>query len=333
VARGDDNVPADEGVRRSVARTVAGGLLWLLLLAVVAGWSYFGFYQLEPGQAAVILRLGRHVETVQREGLHWNLPPPFVTREVVPVSEVASEEFGVHGAEGESAEAQRVAEASMQTGDNNIVRVSFAVQYQIKDAHQWLYRVQEPREVLRDASQAAMREVVGRMTIDGVLSERRGEVKLEATETLQDILDAYDSGILVQDVQLQEVQPPPEVRDAFDDVIAAAQDASRAVNEAEGFRNEVIPNARGEAAELRAQAEGYREATIADATGAAARFGAVVEEYRKAPEVTEKRLYLETMEAILPEVQKVIIEPGTASVLPYLPLGRDGRVRPPEPSP
>jgi membrane protease subunit HflK len=174
-----------------------------------------------------------------------------------------------------------------------------------------------------------MREVVGKMTVDGVLREQRALVTTEVSRLLQDILDSYEAGLDVQGVQLQDVQPPALVRAAFEDVVAASQDASRLGNEAEGYRNEVLPQARAEAAEARASAEAYREAKIAQATGEAERFKAIVAEYRKAPEVTRKRLYLETMESILPEVEKVIIEPGTTQVLPYLPLGRNERGRQP----
>jgi membrane protease subunit HflK len=174
---------------------------------------------------------------------------------------------------------------------------------------------------LRDAAQAAVREVVGRMTIEDVLSERRDDVAADSARILQDTLDGYQAGILVTEVQLQEVQPPEEVRQAFDDVVAAAQDANRAVNEAEGYRNEVLPKARGEAAEILAKANGYRDAKIAESTGEAERFLALATEYAKSPEVTRKRLYLETMEEILPTVEKIVIDPGSAQVMPYLPLG------------
>jgi membrane protease subunit HflK len=322
MARGDGGETTEERVERSVRRTLAGVGLGLVALAALAGWGYFGLYQIEPGQAAVLLRFGEHVGTTTREGLHWSLPPPIVERVLVNVSELRNVDFGLAEGEGESELEEKLLEASMQTGDNNIVRVGFAVQYTVKDAFLARFRLDDPEAVVRDAAQAAMREVVGRQTVDGVLRERRAAVSAEASTLLQDILDAYDAGLDIEGVQLQEVQPPAAVRAAFDDVVSANQDASRLVNEAEGYRNEVLPKARGESAELLAQAEGYRDAKIAEATGQAERFKAVALEYRKAPEVTQKRLYLETMEAILPEVEKVIIEPGTAQVLPYLPLGR-----------
>ena len=319
----DENLPADERVRRSVARTLGNGLLILIVLAVRGGWGYLGLYQLEPGQHAVLLRLGKHVGTVTTGGLHWALPPPLVTVEKVDVNTVQNQDFGRAPQGNEPADQKLLHEASMQTSDNNIVRVSFSVQYRIKDAFMATFRLKDPVLVVRDAAQAAMREAVGRMTVDGVLRERRAALTAEVATLLQDILDSYESGLDIQAVELQDVQPPVAVRAAFDDVVEANQDAIRVVNEAEGFRNELLPNARAEATELLEGARGYRDAKIAEATGEAARFTAIAAEYRKAPEVTKKRLYLETMEQVLPEVQKVIIEKGTTNVLPYLPLGRE----------
>jgi membrane protease subunit HflK len=310
----DENLSTDEKVQRSVARTLGNGLLALALLALLGGWASLGAFTLAPGQAAVLLLFGDHLDTLTQEGFHLVLPPPIVTREIVNVAEVRNEDFGLAGRKkGEPVDPKRVHEATMQTSDNNIVLVSFAVQYRIKDAYAARFQIAEPVSVVRDAAQAAMRQVVGGMTVDGVLRERRAELTADASSLLQDIL-----------VELADVQPPDAVRAAFDDVVAATQDASRAVNEAEGYRNEVLPDARAQAAELGEQAKGYREAKIAEATGQAQRFRSLVAEYEKAPDVTRKRLYLETMEKVLPSVEKVIVEPGTASVLPYLPLGRAG---------
>ena len=320
----DENLSVDEKVRRSVGRTIGNTSLVVVVLASLAGWSYLGFYQLEPGQAAIILRLGRHVETVSQTGLKWHWPPPFETREIVTVSKIEREEFGFLGKETETSTRSELLEASMQTKGNNIVRVSFVVQYKLLDAFDARYRVAEPVQTLRDAAQAAVREVVGRMAIDTVLSEGRGDVEVEAEEGLQAILDYYQAGVHVDGIQLQEVQPPAQVRGAFDDVIGASQDANRLINEAEGYRNELIPRSRAEAAEIVAAAQGYRDARIAESAGHAARFEAIAVEYAKAPAVTKKRLYLETMETVLPNVETVIIQSGSAQVLPYLPLGRNG---------
>jgi len=319
----DDNLSADERVRRSVARTIGNTVFLIAVLVGLGAWGWFyGQYQLYPGQAAIILRLGEYDRTIATEGLKFHLPAPIETHEIITVAELRKEEFGVGGVTEGATDAAAIQEASMQTQDNAIVRLSFVVQYKFKDAYKSRYSLNDPRSILRDAAQAAAREVVGRMTIEDVLSERRDDVASDTERILQDTLDAYDAGILVTEVQLQEVQPPEEVRQAFDDVVGASQDASRAVNQAEGYRNELLPKARGEAAEIVARASGYRDAKIAESAGEASRFLAIEAEYRKAPDVTRRRLYLETMEAVLPSVNKVVIERGTTQVLPYLPIGQ-----------
>jgi membrane protease subunit HflK len=325
------DLPSDERVRRSVGRTFANATAIVLSLVILAAWSYFGFYSLRPGEAGVILAFGRYVRTEADPGLRWHLPPPIESHEVVHVGSIDREAFGVPaGGTARDLEGDALAEAAMQTSDNNIVNVGFVVQYRIKDAFQSRYRVEDPRSILRDAAQAAVREVVGRESIDGVLSEKRGEVAAEAQDILQQTLDRYETGIAVLGIELQEVQPPAAVRAAFDEVIAAAQDRSRAVNEAQGYANEVLPRARAEAAEQRASAEGHRDSMIALATGEADRFAKLATEYKKAPDVTRKRLYLETMEAVLPNVETVIAEPGGA--VPWLPIGR-GAAPPPVSAP
>ncbi|MEN8182740.1 MAG: FtsH protease activity modulator HflK [Myxococcota bacterium] len=323
---------AEERVRRGVGRTIGNVFSGLLLLALLGAWSSLGFYTIEAGQQGVVLRFGRYVRTEVREGLHFHLPRPVETVEILSVDSLLREEFGMRAGEAGGTEAE-MHEAAMQTSDNNIVLLGFVVQYKIKDLFYAKYRVADPRRTLRDAAQAAIREVVGRTSIDGVLSEKRGAVEDESLEILQAIMDSYESGLVVTGLQLQEVQPPAPVRDAFDDVLAASQDRNRLINEAEGYANEVVPEARAQARELLASAAGYREARVAEATGEATRFLALAAEYQRAPEVTRRRLYLETMEEVLPEVEMVIIEPGT-NLLPYLPIGEGGsRARPPEGSP
>lgn len=330
MAEGQDT---DQKVRRSVARALGTGLLLLIVLGLVGVGAYFGAYSLQPGQSAILLLFGQRIDVVTVEGLHFTLPPPFVERHVVNVGELRNEDFGVVGgarrdeveAAGEAARSDQINEATLQTSDNNIVHVSFAVQYRIADPYQALFNVADLDSMVRSASAAAMRQVAGRMTVDAVLRENRAQLTADTADLLREVLDSYGSGIEVQSVELQDVQPPDAVRAAFDDVVAANQDASRAVNEAEGYRNEVLPRARAEGNELTEAALGYRDATVAEAAGEAGRFEALVAEYRKAPEVTRKRLYLETMEDVLPDVEKVIIDSDETPVLPYLPLGRDGR--------
>jgi len=303
---------------RKVGRLLGRLLLGVLLLAGVGvWWAMAGWFVLNPGEVAVILRFGEYARTVTTEGFHLKVvPAPVETHEIVNVGISKRREFG----DVDATDPEVLAETAMQTSDNNIVHAEFMVQYKIGKAFESLYRVADLEEILRDSAQAAMREVIGRNTIDDVLTGP-GAIGLDAAELLQQILDGYESGLYVASVELQNVQPPESVRDSFDDVIAANQDRNRKVNEAEGYANEVLPRARAEATEVVQQAIGYRDAKIAEATGEAQRFLAVLAEYQKAPAITRKRLYLEAMEEVLPGVEKVIIEPGTASVLPYLPLG------------
>lgn len=320
-----DSADADQKVNRSVTRTLANFTLFLILLGVLVGWGSLGAFTLKPGEAAVMLFLGKHDETITQDGFHLRLPPPVMSRNIVNYAELRNEDFGFDGREEANVPEAKVIEATMQTSDNNIVLVAFAVQYEIKDAFFFQFRIANPAELVRDAAQAAMREVVGRMTVDDVLRRQRALVTSETMRILQDILDGYESGVHIEAVQLQDVNAPTPVQASFEDVVAANQDKSRLMNQAEGYSNELLPNARAEAAELIAAADAYREANVAEATGKSERFSALLVEYQKAPEVTRKRLYLETMEQILPRVEKVILEKGSAQVLPYLPLGASGR--------
>lgn len=330
MAREPRNAPSEERVQRAVGRTVANATAALLSLGVLGAWAYLGFYTLEPGQAAVILQLGRYVRTEAEPGLRWHLPPPLESHEVVNVASIDKEEFGVGGPAGDPESTAPVRpETAMQTSDANIALVGFVVQYRIKDAFQSRYRIASPREVLRDAAEASVRSAVGRNTIDAVLTEKRGIIEVEAREELQERLDRYESGLEVLGVELLDVQPPEAVRTAFDDVQGANQDRSRTINEAQAYANEVLPRARAEAIEDVERARGYRAAKISEATGEAERFRAIAAEYAKAPEVVRTRLFLETMEQVLPAVRTFIVEPGTP-VLPYLPLEERSR-RAPEP--
>jgi membrane protease subunit HflK len=323
MASEDDDLSPDERVERSVGRMVANAMLLLVVgLGLSAWWWFFGKYEIYPGQAAIVFRFGAYQETVSTEGLKFHTPWPIGSHEIVEVGELRKVEFGVGGVAEGATSKKAIQEASMQTQDNAIVRLSFVVQYRFRDAYQSRYSLQDPEAILRDAAQASIREIVGRMTIEDVLSERRDDVASETALNLQETIDKYKAGIQVTEVQLQEVQPPEEVRQAFDDVVAASQDANRAVNEAKGYRNELLPKARGQAAEMIAAASGYRDAKIAESQGEAERFLALYAEYRKAPEITRKRIYLETMEEVLPKLETVVVESGTAQVLPYLPIGR-----------
>lgn len=316
-----EGVPTDEKVRRGVARTLGNLTLFLLVVGLIVAWGATGYFELREGggEAALVLRFGEYQRTVTAAGPHVHLPRPIESHEIVRMDELQSDEFGGRVGETEELSEELGGDLVVQTKANNVVSLAFAVQYKRKDAYRSRFKVADPRATLRAAAQAAVREVVGRTTIDAVLSEGRGQVQAEAEQLLEEILDRYDAGIEIDRLLLQEVAPPRDVRAAFDDVIAAEQDEERQVQEAEGYRNEVLPQARAQSIEIERGAEAYRDAKVAEAGGEAARFSALLVEYQKAPEVTRKRLYLEAMEEVLPKVQKLIIEPGTGAVLPYFP--------------
>jgi len=319
---GDALPSKNDDVGRQVGRRLANWTTLLVSLGMLGTWGFFGYYELEPGEHAVILRMGRYARTVTTPGPKLHLPPPLESHEVVRVAESQREEFGRAQADPETA--AQLLEAAMQTADNNVVLVQFSVQYRIKDAFFSRYRVASPRETVRDAAQAAIREVIGRTDVDGVLYSKKALVSGQTRQVLQDMMDRYETGLEIDEVNLEDVQAPDAVKEAFSDVVSADQDRETRINQAQGYANEVLPEARGKASELRESARGYHDAKVAQATGEAQRFTSLLAEYQKAPAVTRKRLYLETMEEILPEVEKVIIEPGTP-VLPYLPIGPSGR--------
>ncbi|HWP67182.1 MAG TPA: FtsH protease activity modulator HflK [Candidatus Limnocylindria bacterium] len=299
--------------------------LLLVGIALVL-WAASGFYIVAPDQRGVVLRFGREVRQAG-PGPHYHLPWPIEQVLRPSVTAIRKEEIGFRtvdaGPPGRYREVP--AEALMLTGDENIVKLDFIVQYKVRaDATgttDYLFNVRNPDKALRAAAEAAMREVIGRTEIDQVLTEGKDAVQVEAQRVLQEILNRYDAGIEVVTLKLQDVDPPDQVSDAFKDVISAQQDRERLINEARGYENDVVPRARGQAAQILNEAEGYSAAKVREATGVAQRFVALQEEYAKAKEVTRRRLYLETMEAILPEMNKIVMDDLSArQAVPYLPL-------------
>lgn len=301
----------------------------LVLLAVVAVlfvYASFGFFEVAPDEQAVVLRLGRYARTLG-PGLQWHAVG-IEQAERRRVTVTLEEEFGYRTIEPGPPPVyeEQPNEKSMLSGDTNVVNVEFALQYRIADLSRYLFEVTEVRQVVRDVSEAVMREVVAQRPIDDVLTEVKGPIEDEAERLIQQVLDRYGAGVTIQNVRLQDVEPPDEVKAAFADVVSAEQDRERLILEAQGYADEIVPKARGAAQAMLNQAEAYHESKVLRARGEAERFKSLLVEYRKAPDVTRERLYLETLEEILPSMDKVIIEQDQGErVLPYLPLGRRGR--------
>jgi membrane protease subunit HflK len=299
---------------------------WLVAAILLALYLLTGIYIIAPDERGVVLRFGKAVRDSD-PGPHYRLPWPVEQVVKVPVTRINKEELGFRTvSSGPPARYRQVgAEALMLTGDNNIVSLDFIVQYRVKSTPEgptdFLFNVQNPAGAVRDAGEAAMREVIGASKIDDALTEGKERIQVEAETLLQKILDGYGTGIEVVTVKLQDVDPPEAVSDAFKDVISAEQDKERMINEARGYQNDIVPKARGEAAQQVNEALAYRETKVRDAEGIAGRFNAVYEEYAKAPEVTARRLYLETMEEILPRIETIILDDSVAGhAVPYLPL-------------
>jgi membrane protease subunit HflK len=298
----------------------------LAVIAVVVLWLLNGFYTVAADEVGVVLRFGAYNRTTQ-PGLNYHLPAPIEKALTPSVTRVNRTEIGYRSAEGTAARAtatrQLPEEALMLTGDENIVDINFAVFWVIKDAKGYLFNIRNPDATVKSAAESAMREVIGETPIAQALAEGRGKIETDTHTLLQAILDAYGAGIEVTQVQLQRVDPPGPVIDAFRDVQRALADRERLRNEAEVYRNDIVPKARGAAAAVKQEAEAYRQEIIARSQGDAARFTSVYQAFKASQDVTLQRLYLETMEEVLKNSNKVVIDKsaqGSSGVLPYLPL-------------
>ena len=296
------------------------------VLVVLAIWLLSGIYIVNPGEEGVVLRFGKYDRT-EGPGPHYALPAPIESVYKPQVTQVLRCEVGFRSTgqattfrQGELRSVPK--EASMLTGDENIVNVQFSVQYKINDAVKYLFNITDPTNLVRNAAEAAMREVIGNSLIDSAITDGKLKIQSDATVLLQQVLDRYEAGIQVLAVQMQDVHPPQEVSDAFKDVASAREDKSRIINEAEAYRNALLPQARGEAAAILNKAEAYRVARLQQAEGESRRFDALRQEYEKAPDVTRPRLYYETMEEILAASKdKTLLDSGVSGkVLPHMPL-------------
>jgi membrane protease subunit HflK len=296
------------------------GRVYLLgLVLVVAIWLLSGTYVVGPGEQGVVRRFGREVGKTSA-GLNYHLPWPVETVDVVDMAGIRKVNIGFREVAPGRFE-EDLSEALMLAGDANIVSVHLIVQYRVKDASQYLFKVRNPDTALKAAAEVALRHTVGQHPIDYTLVEARAAVEEEVRAFLQGLLDDYETGLLVTQVKLQEVDAPQEVRDAFQDVVRAKEDKQRLIREAQGYAADVVPKARGQKQQVIKEAEAYKERRVIRAQGEAERFLSVLAEYKQAPEVTRKRLYLETLENILPNVEKIIIDSkATGGVLPMLPL-------------
>jgi membrane protease subunit HflK len=329
----------EEFLRRSqdkLRRVLPGGNLGgkglaLIVLAAIAIWGLSGFFRVEPDELGVVLRFGKYVRDV-KPGLNYHLPYPIESALTPKVTRVNRIDIGMRSVEDlrRGTTTREVPEESlMLTGDENIVNVDFSVFWLVKPngARDYLFNIQQPEGTVQAVAESAMREIIGRSELEPILA--RQNIEAPVHDLMQSTLDRYGAGIQITQVQLQKVDAPSQVIDAFRDVQAARIDQERAKNEAETYANKVVPEAKGRAAQITQSAEAYREQTVAEATGASSRFRQIYEQYKKAPDVTRQRMYLETMERLFGGTDKVIIDSGaTGGVVPYLPLDQLTR-RPP----
>ncbi len=280
------------------------GLLPVALIALAIIWGLLGFYQVDEKEQAVILRLGKYSDTVG-SGLHWN-PPLVDSVTTVRVTE----------------ERQYSARGLMLTQDENIVEISLTVQYNIANAKDFVLSIKDPETSLKQATDSALRHVVGSTGLDGVISTGRELVAVSTAEKLQDLLNVYSSGINVVKINIEEARPPTEVKAAYDDVIKAREDLERLVNEAQAYSNGIIPEARGEAQRLREEAEGYLSQVVSKSQGEAKRFTTLLAEYKKAPEVTRERLYIDAIEQVMSNSTKILMDTEGSNNMLYLPLDK-----------
>ena len=318
-----------KNIQKTINRFLPGGgakggkpiILILVILAIV--WAASGLYRVLPDEQGVVLRFGKFVKTTQ-PGLNYHFPYPVETALTPKVTKVNRMDVGFRSGADSGFSSGGVAdvpeESLMLTGDENIVNIDFSVFWVIKDAGNFLFKIQDPATTVKAAAETAMREVIAKSKLQSILTEGRSKIENETQEIAQSLLDEYESGIQITQVQTQKADPPDQVIDAFRDVQAARADMERSKNEAEAYANDVIPRARGEAAKILQEAEAYKKQVVAAAEGEASRFLAIYTEYAKAKVVTQERMYLETMEKVLADIDKVIIDRKAGGVVPYLPL-------------
>jgi len=294
-----------------------GSLLLLITIGIVAIISFYAFtFSVDPDELGVVMQFGKPVRS-EPPGLHFRLPYPIEEVRLPKVTRQNIIEIGMRSSEVVRGVQPVPEESRMLTGDENIVDINFVVFWRIKDAHKYLFNIQKPDVTVKEVAESAMRDIVGQSNIQPLLTSERQKAEQAVHKLMQNVLDSYGAGVTIDQVQLQKVDPPTQVIDAFRDVQAARADKERLQNEAGSYANKVVPEARGEAERILQAARAYKEQAVAEATGQSARFLQVYEQYKKAPDVTRKRMYLETMERVLGGTYKIILDQkGRRSVVP-----------------
>ena len=312
--KGGGNGPTGGGPLSSGKLAAGLGLVPLLVMLI---WLGSGFYIVNEGERGVVLRFGKFVETTQ-PGPRWHLPYPIESAEVVNLQQVRTVEVGYRA----NVKSKMLKESLMLTDDENIIDIQFAVQYILKSPEDYLFNNRHPDEAVHQAAETAIREIVGKSKMDFVLYEGRAEIATRAAKLMQDILDRYKTGISISKVTMQNAQPPEQVQASFDDAVKAGQDRERAKNEGQAYANDVIPRARGAASRLLQEADGYKQRVTANAQGDASRFKQILVEYSKAPKVTRDRMYLDTIQQMMTNSSKVLVDQKGGNNLLYLPLDK-----------
>ncbi|MEJ2593072.1 MAG: FtsH protease activity modulator HflK [Candidatus Thiodiazotropha sp.] len=296
---GGDNSPRSGGSAPG-SKTIS-----VVIAIAIIGWLLSGIYIIQPAERGVVLRFGAYSETTQ-PGPHWHIPYPIERVMTVNVDQITSFRH----------------KAQMLTRDENIVDVELTVQSRIQDAADYLFQDEDPNKTLRDAMETAVREIIGKSDLDFILTQGRSAIAERIKQDAQGLIDAYKTGLIITSVNMQPAKPPEQVKSAFDDAIKAREDKEKLENQAEAYANEVVPKARGEAARRLADAKAYKDRVIAEAEGNTSRFTAVLKEYRLAPKVTRERLYLDAMENVLSQTNKVLLDASGNNSLLYLPLDK-----------
>jgi len=306
----------DEPPRPPSSWQIGGGASLLVVLIVLV-WLASGFYIVVEGQRGVVLSFGRFSQETN-PGLRWRLPWPIQSHEIVNLAQVRTLEVGYRN----NVRTKVLKESLMLTDDENIVDLQFAVQYLVADAKDYVFNVRRPDESAMQIAETAMRETIGKSSMDQILGETQVDVANRARDLMQVIHDRYKTGITVSTVTIQNAQPPEQVQAAFDDAVKAGQDRERQKNEGQSYSNDVVPRARGTAARLQQEAEGYKQRVIANSEGDASRFKQVLTEYAKAPQVTRERIYIDTMREVLSSTNKIMMDYRGSGNLLYLPLDK-----------